>query len=210
MIRHKGAVNAGAAVSWALENVPAPGRLAVVGCSAGGYGSILWAAHLMARYPGATAVQLSDSAAGVVPAGFFATIAANWGLESAWPGFIPALAPGRLDPSGLTLTDFYSGVAGHYPLGAFSQFNTLADSTQVLFASLAQGFFLSPEDWSARMQASSQAIRAANPNFHAYTAPGSQHCVVNRPEFYTTSVNGTRFVDWVQALATSGRPGSVP
>ena len=43
--------------------MPAPRQLFVAGCSAGGYGSILWSAHLMAHYSGASAAELSDSVA---------------------------------------------------------------------------------------------------------------------------------------------------
>ncbi len=91
-IQHKGAVNAAAALRWASENVPAPGQVAVAGCSAGGYGSILWAPALMSRYSGASVVHLSDSAAGVVPPGFFTTVLASWDVSAVWPKDIPPLA----------------------------------------------------------------------------------------------------------------------
>jgi hypothetical protein len=209
-IRHKGAVNATAALSWVSSNVLAPQKLAVAGCSAGGYGATLWAAHLLNRYPGASAVHLSDSAAGVAPAGFFQTLVPAWNLAGAWPSFIPSLALDRLDPATFTLAEFYSGVAGHYPLAAFSQFNTLQDTTQTFFYSLTRGAVVTPQEWSSRMQEQLAAIRAANANFSAYLAPGAQHCVINRPEFYTTVVGGMRLPDWVSRLLASGRPGSVP
>jgi hypothetical protein len=182
----------------------------VAGCSAGGYGAILWAPQILAHYPGANASHLADSAAGVVPAGFFQTVQSNWGTEDAWPSFIPALAPGRLDITKLALPDLYAGVAGFFPLAAFAQFNTLQDTTQTLFFGLTRGGLATPDEWSAQMQASVAGIRAANPNFYSYTAPGTQHCVINRPEFYSTQVGGTRVVDWVRSLVTTRRPGSVP
>lgn len=199
-IQHKGAVNAASALAWTFENVQAPSRVAVVGCSAGGYGSILWAPQVMARYSGASAIQLSDSAAGVVPPGFFATLLASWDVSSAWPKDIPSLALESLDASRVTLGDLYSGIAGHYPLSSFSQYNTLADSTQVFFYALTGGAITSDEDWSAQMRASMEAIGAANPNFSSYTAPGTQHCILDSPGFYTTTVNGVRLVDWVNGL----------
>ena len=209
-IRHKGAVNAAAALSWASSNVIAPQKLAVAGCSAGGYGATLWAAQLLARYPGASAVQLSDSAAGVAPPAFFQTLVPAWNVAAAWPSFIPSLALDRLDPARFTLADLYSGVAGYYPLAAFSQFNTLQDSTQTFFYSLTKGEIATPQEWSSRMQEQLAVIRAANANFSSYLAPGTQHCVINRPEFYTTQVGGVRLSEWVARLLATGRPGSVP
>lgn len=206
-VHHRGATNARAALAWADANVPAPDQLAVAGCSAGGYGATFWSAHLVQRYSGARAVHLSDSAAGVVPAGFFAVPFAAWNAAAAWPSFIPALDLARLEPGRLSMPDLYAGIAGHYPLATFSQFNRLQDQTQLFFHLLTGG---NPAEWSARMQASVAAIQAANPNFTAYTAPGAQHCVINSAELYTTEVGGVRLADWVRSLATGARPPSVP
>lgn len=211
VVHHRGAANAASALRWASENVPAPARVTVTGCSAGGYGSILWAPALIARYSGATVVHLSDSAAGVVPPGFFATVLGAWDVSAAWPKDIAPLALETLDPARMSLADLYSGIAGHYPLATFSEYNATADATQVYFYGLTRGQDATPAEWSAQMQSSVAAIQAANPNFSAYTAPGSQHCIINSPGFYTTTVNGVRLVDWVNRLLASPRaPGSVP
>jgi hypothetical protein len=108
----------------------------------------------MAHYSGASAAQLSDSAAGVVPPGFFAIPLANWGAAAAWPDFIPALSLDRLDPARVTMADFYTALAGYYPLSAFSQFNRLADSTQLFFYILTKNALATPDEWAALMQAS--------------------------------------------------------
>jgi hypothetical protein len=210
VVRHRGAVNAAAAVNWAYDNVTAPRQLFVAGCSAGGYGSILWSAQLMNHYSGAAAAQLSDSAAGVVPPGFFATPLANWNASAAWPSFIPSLALDRLDPSRVTMADVYDGVAGHFPLSGFSQFNRTGDSTQVFFYILTRGSLATPEEWATQMQASVGSIRSANANFASYTASGTQHCIINSAAMYSTEVGGTRFVDWLRRLTETRAPGSVP
>ena len=207
VVHHRGAVNAAAAMDWAARNVPAPSHLFVAGCSAGGYGSIFWSARLMALYSGASAAQLSDSAAGVVPPGFFATPLQNWGAAAAWPGFIPSLDLAQLDVSRVSIADLYSGVAGHYPLAEFSQFNRLQDTTQIFFSLLTGGDVLT---WSNQMQASVAAIQASNPNFSSYTAPGADHCVINSAALYSTEVGGIRLVDWLRTLADARKPPSVP
>ena len=68
------------------------------------------------------------------------------------------------------MADFYTGVAGYYPLSAFSQFNRLADSTQVFFYILTKGALVTPEEWSAQMQASVAQVRSTSPNFFKSTA----------------------------------------
>lgn len=209
-VQHRGAANAAAALRWASENVPAPARVAVTGCSAGGYGAILWAPALSNRYAGASLVHLSDSAAGVVPAGFFATLLASWDVSAAWPKDIAPLALETLDPGRLALADLYSGIAGHYPLATFSQFNTLEDMVQVYFHGLTRGEPATALEWSSQMQGSIAAIEAANANFASYTAPGAAHCIINSPAFYTTAVGGTRFVEWVGGLLSGPTPASVP
>ena len=210
VVPHRGGVNAAAAVGWAYDNVLAPSQLVVAGCSAGGYGATAWSANLMAHYPGASAAHLSDSAAGVIPEGFFQKALRNWGVASspAWPSFIPSVTIERLDTPTASLPDFYDGVAGYFPLSAFSQFNTSLDSTQIFFYVMTNPPVL--DDWPVRMPASVARIRAANPNFFSYTAPGSQHCIINRPELYTTTVGGVRLTDWVNRLVTTHQPGNVP
>jgi len=211
VIQHKGAVNATAALNWAGENVLAPSQVVVAGCSAGGYGAALWSAKIAQAYPGARLVQLGDSAAGVVPEGFFATTLASWNVASAWPTFIPDLALDAIDPGTLTLPRLYTSVANFFPTASFSQFNTRTDTVQIFFYALSKGSITATDaiDWSAKMVANVEQISAQSPNFHAFLAPGSEHCVINRPSFYTQRVGGVRLSDWVTTLISGGDPGQV-
>ncbi len=211
MIQHKGAANAATALNWAGVNVPAPAQVVVAGCSAGGYGAALWSAKIAQAYPGARMVELADSAAGVVPDGFFATTLTSWNVADAWPAFIPDLALDRVDPSTLTLPKLYTAVAGFFPTASFSQFNTRADSTQIFFYVLTKGSIsvTDPVDWSMKMAANVEQISAASPNFRAYLAPGTEHCIINRPSFYTQAVGGKKFSDWVTTLLSGADPGQV-
>jgi hypothetical protein len=211
LIQHKGAVNTAAALNFTADQVRAPAQVAVVGCSAGGYGAALWSARIARAYPGARMVQLGDSAAGVTPSGFFGTAAANWNVADAWPSFIPDLAPGSVDPASLTLPRLYSSVAAFYPTAAFSQFNTRLDTVQIFFYALTKGSIAitDPIDWSTKMVANVDQISAASPNFRAYLAPGTEHCIINRPSFYTQTVGGQTFSGWLSTLLAGGDPGQV-
>ena len=60
------------------------------------------------------------------------------------------------------------------------------------------------------MQASIAQIRSTSPNFSSYIAPGTEHCVINSPALYTTTVGSARLVDWIRTLADARSPASVP
>jgi len=211
VIQHRGAINAATALNWAGENVPAPAQVVVAGCSAGGYGAAVWSARIARAYPGARLVQLADSAAGVVPETFFGTTLANWNVASAGPTFIPDLSLDAIDPATLTLPRLYNSVSSFFPTASFSQFNTRMDTVQIFFYALAKGT-ISPTDgldWSAKMLANVEQIAATSPNFSAYLSSGTEHCVINRPSFYTQSVGGRRFSDWVTTLVSGADPGEI-
>ena len=211
VIQHKGATNAATALNWAGANVPAPSQVVVAGCSAGGYGAALWSAKVARAYPGARMVEIADSAAGVVPEGFFATTLKSWNVADAWPAFIPDLDLARVDPATLTLPKLYTSVASFFPTASFSQFNTRTDTVQIFFYALSKGSISTTDavDWSAKMVANVEQISAENPNFRAYLAPGTEHCIINRPSFYTQAVGGRKFSDWLTTLLSGTDPGQV-
>ncbi len=211
VIQHKGAVNAASALNWTADHVSAPAEVVVAGCSAGGYGAALWSARIARAYPGARMVELADSAAGVVPDGFFGTPFTNWNVRDAWPDFIPDLVLDEVDPGTLTLPRLYTAVAGFFPTASFSQFNTRTDTTQIFFYALSKGSISAADaaEWSAKMVSNVEQISAQNPNFRAYLAPGTEHCVINRPSFYTQAVSGMKFSEWVGTLLAGGDPGQI-
>ncbi|GEM83238.1 pectin acetylesterase-family hydrolase [Meiothermus hypogaeus] len=207
-IQHKGAVNARQAVLWVFNNIPNPQNVMVTGCSAGGYGSIMWAPYFMRRYPNANVVQLGDAALGVAPASFFPIASAAWGIQGALPSWI-----GGLEPSRLGSNDLYQVFARAYPSRSFAQYSTLLDEVQIFFYSLILGQPRpTPEiaqQWVQGALSNLAAIKQSAPNFYSYLAPGSQHCIIGRPEFYSTKVGDVSFADWVRKLVSDGKPGDV-
>ncbi len=207
-IQHKGAVNARQAVLWVFNNIPNPQNVMVTGCSAGGYGSIMWAPYFMRRYPNANVVQMGDAALGVAPASFFPVASSTWGIQSALPGWIGGLEPGKLGSN-----DLYKAFAQAYPNRSFAQYSTLLDEVQIFFYSL----ILSqprptPEiaqQWAQGALANLASIKQSAPNFYSYLAPGAKHCIIGRPEFYTTKVGDVSFAEWVRKLVSDGKPGDV-
>ncbi|MGK4007377.1 pectin acetylesterase-family hydrolase [Sorangium sp. So ce1036] len=202
-IRHKGAVNVRAALGWIYENVPAPEKVFVTGCSAGAYGSILWSAHLREHYADAPVYQFADSGAGIITDTFFEDSFPSWRPQGAYPTWISGL-----DPAGLTrLPALYTAIGNHYPDMRLSQYNTAYDEDQIRFFRLMGGGDAAA--WSDAMRASVDDIEASTPNFSSYLAPGSDHCILWRPELYTVASGGTRLVAWLDDLVNGDAPPSV-
>ncbi len=212
-VHHRGANNARAALLWAYARVPDPEVVAVVGRSAGAYGSLMWAPHAMRRYPRARVVQMGDVGAGVMTDAFGRQGFDTWNIAGALPEWVPATARLRSRPETLGVPQMYAEIARAYPRNALSQFNTVLDSTQIFFYALMKGERTpSPAtaaEWSAKMQASLRQIKSDAPNFFSYTAPGSRHGILTFPEFYTETVGGVRFVDWLRQLLRGWQPGDV-
>lgn len=40
-------------------------------------------------------------------------------------------------------------------------------------------------------------------NYRAYIDPGCNHTIFRHDEFYTSSINGVRFLDWAKAITSS-------
>jgi hypothetical protein len=99
----------------------------------------------------------------------------------------------------LTIEKLYIASATHFPNVVFAQYNSAHDEVQNYFLSLVG---VTDTPLPELMQANHSDIRDAVPgNFFTYTAGGSMHTIIPRPEFYTYQVNGVRFRDWVAALA---------
>lgn len=201
-VRHRGAVNARAALAWVYDNIPDPEKVLVTGCSAGGYGSIMWSAHVREHYQSAAVSQFSDSGAGVIAEGFFALTDAVWGAGESYPTWIPGL-----DPRSITrLSEIYAGVGRQYADMRLSQYNTMYDDVQTFYFQAMGG---DPAAWSDVMKASVAEIEEKTPNFSAYLAPGSEHCILARPELYTVASDGAPLVEWLDALVNGDMPESV-
>jgi len=197
-IEHNGYNNSLSAMSWIAENITAPSKVAVTGCSAGGYGSLLWSGWLMEYFPDSDVVQFSDSATGIITDAFFKDSFPSWGVERAFPSWIPELDLNRQNYLDLDLAKTYQAIANHYPDQILAHFTTLWDSTQIRYYQYMNGG--TAEEWSTKMTESINGLTRSTPNFATYIAPGAGHCIINKPDFYTLEVGGKKFVDWVRDL----------
>ncbi len=190
-IQHKGRANVQSALDWVYEHFEAPERIVVTGYSAGSYGSIGWAPHIIEHYPDSNVVQIGDCGAGVITETFFEDSFPSWNATEIMPTWVEGL---DVPIEQIKLQDFYIRLANHYTEQRFSQINTNNDENQRFFYTAMGGV---DEDWSPAMNASIAAIVAEAPTFRSYTGWGEQHVLSPYAEFYTMQVNGTRLRDWV-------------
>jgi hypothetical protein len=202
-IRHKGFVNASAALRWAYHAVPSPQRVFVAGCSAGSVGSAAFAPFLIRHYRRARVAQLGDSLAFVFHRPL--DLEADYRANENFPRWIPAVR--ALKPGEFTMARYYSAIGNYYRRASFAQFNYAADAVQDRFYVALGG---RPGDFPAALAKSLRQIRGSTPNFRSFTAAGSSHCILPLESFYSLRVRGVSFVGWVRRMAAGRTVPSTP
>jgi hypothetical protein len=203
LIKHRGQVNAMAALQWIYANFPAPRDIFVTGTSAGGYATPFYASVLARHYPAARVAGLSDAAgAQRLPSNAAPQrplpMTLPWGLpdvlrrHSGWEQF--QAGPGIVDLSVMAAR----AAPG---LGLF-QLDHAHDRQQRLRYRLLFG--VPNPDIFAALQANRRDIRTAIPRFRWFTSGGPDHGIMTLAQFYSYRTEGHRLRDWVAAIAAGG------
>jgi hypothetical protein len=191
VVRHNGAANAAAALDWIYAHVPSPQTIFVTGESAGSVPTPVYAAVVSKHYPRARVVQLGDGSGAYLNAS---------GVTTSWLG-LPALRAldvlPRLDSATLTYPGLYRLAAQSSSRIAFAEINSADDTTQAFFLHATDASSPPVRVLLARNYAE---LKGAVPAFRSYTMPGPLHTIIERREFYTTTVDGVSLRDWVDAL----------
>jgi len=193
VVRHQGASNVASAIGWIRSYWKAPEIVFVAGGSAGAIPSPVYAAELARNYPAARVVQLGDGAGGYRTEQV-AGILAGWGVverlrrEPAYSG---------VDSSRFTFETLYNGAAKAAPRVQFAQYNNADDEIQVTFLKLLG---LENPVLPALLRDNLADIRRQNGAFRSYTAPGTMHTILTRPEFYAMRVDDISLRDWIASL----------
>ena len=210
-VQFRGVPNSQAVLEWVYANIMAPEQVFISGCSAGGYGASAHAASIMNHYEGVPAVLLSDSSNGVLTPEWNGR--ETWNIEASSPDFMESLA--MMGDEIDTTTQFIE-TAKAFPDNTFAQYNTFLDQVQVGFYGLLQGVFVTEDNfvevatsWSTGLLTNLFTISGSVENFRSYTAGGTLHCIVNRPDFYTYEVGGIAFSAWVGSLLSADVPDSI-
>jgi hypothetical protein len=196
-IHHNGAANAMAAFEWAFAHVPAPRTIVVTGESAGSVPTPVYAALASMHYPRARVIALGDGSGSYGSAS---------GVTATWRGlpFLRSLnvLPG-LDSATLTYPGMYGLAARSSSRIMFAEINSAEDSTQAFYLRATNTSSPSVPTLLAENYAT---IKRAVPTFRSYTWPGGMHTIIPRAQFYTTTVDGVRLRDWVDALVNGAPP----
>jgi alpha-beta hydrolase superfamily lysophospholipase len=193
-IRHRGWVNASAALGRAFREFPAPESVFVTGCSAGSVGSAFHVPAVLARWPRARVTQLGDSLAFV----FHRPVRlVDWGAPAHYPRFF------RIDSRRFTMVEYLRALAKRYPRRTFARFNYASDDVQERFYVAVGGQAGGFEPRLRRAEAQLKRLR----NYRSYLACGGDHCVTPLDRFFTLTVGGIRVRDWVQRLAAGENVG---
>ncbi|MBI2602993.1 MAG: pectinesterase [Deltaproteobacteria bacterium] len=192
-VRHRGAINAQAVLTWLHERVQDPERILVTGCSAGAYGSIYWTPHVRKMFPHSSLVQFADSGNGVITEDFQKMVDPRWNFKTFMPRWIPDVDPDRVDVTKIHLDEWYR-IAGHfYPDVSFSQYSSINDGVQTFFYELMGG---DPALWSEKLRASVSKLAAQNSNYRHFVSPGEEHCILPFDRFYSEQSKGQPFLRW--------------
>ncbi|MCS7218030.1 MAG: pectinacetylesterase family protein [Thermus sp.] len=200
-VHHQGARNVQGVLDYVFRNYTNPERVFVTGCSAGAYGAVFWADRVLAAYKEAQVAVCGDAGVGVRTEGFpgFAV----------WNPRLPEVAGLSPNPQ---VAEIYLVLARAFPKARFAQYTTALDGTQVFFYGLMKGE-RTPSEATAREWAEGAQrallLPAQVENYTLYLAPGSQHCILPRPELYTLKVGEVAFLDWLRSLAEGKTPPRV-
>ena len=177
-----------AAVEHAGETFDALESIFVSGSSAGAIPSPYYAVKLAERYPDVPVAQLGDGAGGY---GRSQTQSDSWGTLQ-YLTQTPAFS--HLTSATFDFQQLYIAAGKAYPEFRLARYDAEEDGTQKLFLSLAG---LPVSSLRPSLDANNAEIRAEVTNFRAYIDCGTSHTILGYPRFYTASVCGTNFRDWV-------------
>jgi hypothetical protein len=197
-IHHKGLTNGKAALQWIFDRYDSPQNIMVSGSSAGGIASPFYAGLLADHYPKTRIAVVSDGAGG------YNTPAINELLKT-WGAIEAARKRPQYAGVNVDKMDFETYIeveAKRLSKFTFAQYNTHLDAVQLFFLVLVG---VKDTPLIELLDKNHAEIRKGTPNFRTYIEEASFHTVLSRPQLYNSSVQGTRLIDWIRALA-AGEP----
>ncbi len=195
VIQHKGFVNASAALDSLAATFPDAAQLVVTGESAGGVPTPLFGGLAHDLLPSAAITVLADSS-GAYPdvPGINALVGSLWGTMNAVPDW-PENA--GMTQEKWSIPGLFVQAGKHDPEIVFANHDYASDAVQSFFGALV-GF--GSDSLVTLIDQNATEIESNGVNLLSYVAPGSSHTVLGSAGFYTETVNGVAFVDWVAGL----------
>ena len=195
VVNHNGYVNGTTALAAMVELFPDVTDLVVAGESGGSIPSPLYAGLASDLLPNAGITVLADGS-GAYPdvPGVNALIGSQWGTMNAVPDW-PENA--GMTAEKWSLPGLFVQAHLHAPEIVFARHDYAFDNTQVSFAALAG---IPADDLVSLIDSNETQIETSGVDLWSFISPGDAHTLLHKPEFYTETVNGVSFVDWVWAL----------
>jgi hypothetical protein len=193
-IRHKGFVNGSAALARLVDSFPNATSVVVAGESAGSIAAPLYAGLVSDRLPRASVTVLADGSGSYPDVPRVRRILARWGFADVIPDWPEnaGVSPGSWSPSA-----FFVQSSRHDPSIVFARRDAAYDENQAFWFPYLG---IAGADVLSLIDRNEARIERAGVRLHSYTAPGSEHTVLGDGPFYTETVEGVAFVDWVTRL----------
>ncbi len=200
VVQHKGFVNASTALNQMAELFPDANEVVVTGASAGSVPTPLYAGMTHDLLPDARITVLADGSGAYpdIPA-INGVIGAVWGTMNAVPAW-PENA--GVTAETWSFPGLFVKAGTRDPKIVFARHDYAFDETQAFFSSLAG---IAADHLVELIDRNEAEVEAGGVPLESYISAGHSHTVVGRPEFYTETLNGVMFVDWVHDLVT-GKP----
>jgi hypothetical protein len=188
-------VNASAALAALATEFPDAAEIVVTGESAGSVPTPLYAGLAHDRLPNAAITVLADGSGAYpdIPV-INSVIGAAWGTEAAIP---PWPENAGLTAATWSLPGLFVQAHKHAPEIVFGRHDYAFDKTQAFFGGLAG---IPADNLVSLIDSNEVQIEAGGVDLRSYIAPGDSHTVLGKPDFYTETVEGVPFVDWVADL----------
>jgi hypothetical protein len=192
---HHGLQNLSAAIGLARREFPDPDVLVIGGTSAGAYGTFVGYRLSRVAFPRARILILNDSGPGLDAPGDPAASAlrkANW-------KYIQDLPPG-CPRCRKQYTAMWDWALQRDPMLRVASFSYLDDAVLRAFLNVDTAQF---EDL---LLAETGSVHTAHPDrFKRFYPRGTGHSVLQDPDFYTLSLDGTSLAGWTAAFLTNAR-----
>jgi hypothetical protein len=196
-VQHKGSINASTALKALAAQFFNATEVVVVGESAGSIPTPMYAGLAHDLLPDASITVLADGSGAFpdVPA-INAVLGAVWGTEAAIP---PWKENAGLTAADWSFPDLFVQAHEHDPEIIFGRHDYAFDE-ELRFFNWTFGYASFNANQLTLIDANETQIEQGGVDLHSYVAPGNSHTVLTQPKFYTETVEGVRFVDWVSKL----------
>lgn len=190
LTKHHGLANLSAAVTLLMERFPSPQKILITGSSAGGYGTLMGYFVTRAQFPELVLKVLNDSGAYIEnPEDIYMhnAVRQNWKIEQ----YLPEDCEGCDKQLMYTLNWIFKRDP-YVKWGLFSYYDDF----------IIGGVFLKlGPDFKELLLNVTRDIHKANPDvFKRYFINGAMHTIMQFPTYYSVSVNGIYFYQWVDGL----------